>query len=98
MSGSTVPWLWSRGGPEGEDAIWRILGGWPHSRGTTGLNEERGSVVLAAIPIRARPSKSFDVDRDPLIAEVMKVVARIGPKEIKAIARFVANLKDSDDS
>src|SRR5205807_1404284 len=26
--GVAVPWLWSSGGRRGEDAVWKILGGW----------------------------------------------------------------------
>jgi hypothetical protein len=38
------------------------------------------------------------VDREQLLAEVMKTVARIGAKETKALARFVAGLKEPDES
>jgi hypothetical protein len=31
--GAVVPWIWSKGGRKGADALWKILGGWAHSRG-----------------------------------------------------------------
>jgi hypothetical protein len=93
-----VPYLWSKGGRRAEDAVRTILGGWPHSHGDKGLVELGGSVALASIPIKAQPPESFDVDRDPLIAHVKKTVSRIGAKQTKAIARFVAGLKERDES
>ncbi len=95
--GEVVPWVWSKGGQKGEDALWNILGGWAHSRGAAGAGAEKGVVALACIPIKAQPPQSFDVDRDPLIAEVAKTVARIGSEQTKVIAKFVAGLKKTDD-
>lgn len=95
--GIVVPWLWSRGGRKGADAIWKVVGSWAHSRAVEGLFDDKGCVALACIPIKAQPPESFDVDRDQLIAEVMKTIARIGAKETKAIAKFVAGLKETDE-
>ena len=95
--GVVVPYLSSKGGRKGEDAIWNILGGWPHSRGIEGILGVRGMVALACIPIKAQPPDSFDVDRDPLVAEVRKTFARIDANQIKAIASFVAGLKKSEE-
>jgi hypothetical protein len=96
--GVVVPYLWSKGGRKGEEAVWQILGGWPHSRAGEWLFSDRGAVALACIPIKAQPTEGFDVDREQLIAEVMKTIARIGAKETKAIAKYVAGLKESDES
>ena len=97
VCGVVVPYLWVKGGRKGADAVWTILGGWPHSRSGEGLFDERGMVALACFPIKAQPPESFDVDRDPLIAEVMKTIARIGVEETKAIVNFVASLKESEE-
>ena len=43
--GVVVPWLWSKGGRKGADAVWKILGGWPHSRSGEGVVKERGSIA-----------------------------------------------------
>jgi len=98
VSGIVVPWLWSKGGRKAEDALWKILEGWPHSRWNDRLFDERGMVALACISIKAQPSESFDVDREQLIDEVTKTVTRIGAEQTKAIAIFVAGLKVSDES
>jgi hypothetical protein len=95
--GVVVPSLWSKGGRKGEDAACQILGDRPHSRSGGGLIDDKGSVALACIPIKPQPPESFDVDRDQLIAEVMQTFARIGAKQTKAIARFVAGLKEPDE-
>ncbi len=97
VCGVVVPWLWSKGGRKGEDAIWKILGGWADSRAGEGLVNDKGTVALARIPIKAQPPESFDVDREPLIAEVMKTIARIGAEQTKAIASFVAGLNGSEE-
>jgi hypothetical protein len=97
VCGVVVPWLWVKGGRKGADAVWKILGGWPHSRSGEGLFDTKGCVALACIPIKPQPPDSFDVDREPLINEVMKTFARIGAKETKAIAKFVAGLKETDE-
>lgn len=97
-SGIVVPWVWSKGGRNGEEAVWNILGGWHHLPGREAMFAESGTVALARIPIKAQPPESFKVDRDPLIAEVIKTFARIGAEETEAIARFGAGLsKRSDD-
>ncbi len=62
------------------------------------MDDDKGTVVLACIPIKAQPPESFDVDRDQLLAEVMKTIARIGAEQTKAIASFAAGLKESDES
>jgi hypothetical protein len=97
VCGAVVPWLWSKGGRKGEDAIWKIIGGWAHSRGGEGLVDGSGTVALGCIPIKAQPPESFDVDREHLITEVMKTIARIGPDQTTAIASFVAGLKEPDE-
>jgi hypothetical protein len=97
VCGVVVPWLWSKGGRKAEDTISEILGGWSHSRGADGLVEFRGTIALACIPIKPQPLDSFDVDREPVIAEVAKTFARIGAKETKAIAKFVAGLKQPEE-
>lgn len=97
VCGLVVPWLWSKGGHKGADKIWNILGGWAHSRGE-GMDTDTGTVVLACIPIMPQPPESFDVDRDPLIAEVMKTITRIGVEETKAIAKIGAGSKEPDES
>ena len=58
---------------------------------------DKGSIALACIPIKAQPPESFDVDRDDLVAEVMKAIAPIGAEQTKAIAKFVAGLKESEE-
>jgi hypothetical protein len=88
--GVVEPYLWFRGGRKGAEAVWNILGSWPHSRAGS-------TVTLACIPIKAKLPDSFDVDRDPLIAEVVKTIARIGAEETKAIADFVAGLRESEE-
>lgn len=94
--GIVMPWLWSRGGHKAEQELSRILGDSAHSRGED-LGEESGLVALACIPIKAQPPESFDVDRDPLIADVIKTFARIGAEQTKAIASFVAGLDEPDE-
>ena len=74
----------------------KILGDRVHSRGVDGLAEGSGTVALAPVRIEASPPDSFDVDREPLIAGVMRSIAQIGSKETKAIAKFVAGLKDGE--
>jgi hypothetical protein len=98
VSGIVVPWLWSRGARRATDAIWDLLGGWPHSHGREGLSQESGTIDLSAIPVKAQPPESFDVDRDALIAEVVKVFARIGAKQVRAIAKLVASLREADEN
>jgi hypothetical protein len=95
--GVVVPWLWSRGSRKAEDAIWEILGGWPHSRAGGGLVDDKGMVALACIPIKSQPPESFDVDRDQLITEVIKTFARIGAEQTRAIASFVAKLNEPEE-
>jgi hypothetical protein len=97
VCGVVVPWIWSKGGRKGEDTVWNILGGWPYSRGGEGLVDEKGTVALARIPIKAEPPESFDVDREQLVAEVTEIIGRIGAKQVKAIAKFVAGLKAPDE-
>jgi hypothetical protein len=96
--GVVVPWLWSKGGRKGADAIWKTLGGWADSRAGDGLVEETGTVALARIPIKAQPPESFNVDGAELIAAVMKTITRIGADETKAIASLVAGLNEPDES
>jgi hypothetical protein len=93
VCGVVVPYLWSKGGRKGNDAVRKILGSWANPRVGEGLFDSRAPIALARIPIKAQPPESFDVDRDQLIAEVMKVIARIGAEETKKIANFVAGLK-----
>jgi hypothetical protein len=97
VCGVVVPWLWSKGGRKGADAVWKILGGWPHSRSGV-LVGDRSTVALACIQIKAQPPDNFDVDRDPLIAEVQTTFARVGAEQTKAIASFVAGLKKTDET
>jgi hypothetical protein len=98
VCGLVIPYLWTKGGRRGADTVWKILGGWTHSRGGEGLAHERGTVALACIPIKAQPPEGFDVDRAPLIKEVSQTIARIGPEQTRAIARFAAKLKEPDES
>jgi hypothetical protein len=98
VCGVVVPFLWLRGGRKAEDAVWKILDGWPHSRGGEGLVAGSGDVALACIPIKAQPTESLDVDREQLIAEVMKTIARIGAEQTKAIASFAAGPNEPDES
>jgi hypothetical protein len=88
--GIVEPYLWFQGGRKGADAVRNILGGWPSSRASS-------TVTLASIPIKAQPPESFEVDRDPLVAEVMKTIARIGVEETESIVNFVASLKKPDE-
>jgi hypothetical protein len=97
VCGLVVPCLWSKGGRHGADAVRVIMEGLADSRTGEGLVNSRGTIALACIPFKAQPPESFDVDRDPLIAEVMKIITRIGAKQTKAIAKFVAGLKESDE-
>jgi hypothetical protein len=98
VCGVVVPYLWSKGGRTAADGVWSILGGWADSRSGEGLVEEGASIALARIPIKPQPQDSFDVDRDQLIADVINPIARIGAKQAKAIASFVAGLTDSDEN
>ena len=95
--GLVVPSIWSKGGRRGADAVWEILDGKADSRAGEGLVEESGSVALGRIPIKTHPSQSFTVDREPLVTEAIKTITRLGIKQSKAIARFVAGLKDSEE-
>lgn len=97
VCGVVVPYLWVKGGRKGVDAVRTILGGRPHTHSSEWLFVTSGAVALACIPIKPQRPESFDVDRHHLIAEVMKIVARIGVKEIKAIAKFVAGLKEPEE-
>jgi hypothetical protein len=98
VCGIVMPWLWAKGGHKGEEAIRKILGGWADSRAGEGLVYDKGTIALARIPIKAQPPESFDVDRDNLITEVMKTIARIGAEQTTAIARFVTALKEPEES
>lgn len=95
--GVVVPWLWSKGGRKGEDALWQVVGGWAERRSGAGLVTDRGAVALACIPIKAQPPDSFNVDRDQLIAEVLGPIARIGSEQTTAIANSVSALKEPDE-
>jgi len=95
--GVVIPWLWSKGARRGADTVWEILDGKADSRAGEGLVQESGSVALARIPVKAQPPDSFEADRDPLVTEVMKTIARIGAKQTKAIAKFVAGLKEPEE-
>jgi hypothetical protein len=95
--GIVVPYLWSKDGIKGEDAVLHILGDLPNSRAGEWFFNGRGTVALACIPIKPQPPESFDVDGDELIAQVMKTITRIGAEEMKAIANFVADLKESEE-
>jgi hypothetical protein len=97
VSGVVIPWVWSKGGRKGADTVWEILDRKADSRAGEGLVEESASVALARIPIKAEPPETFNVDREPLIAEAVGTIARIGIKQAKAIAKFVAGLKETDD-
>ncbi len=99
VCGVVVPWLWSKGGLQAEDAFRKSLGDWSPSGSTNvQLGEERGCIYLACIPIKPLPPDSFEVDRELLIAEVKKTIQRIGPEQITAIASFVAGLNRADES
>lgn len=98
VCGVVVPYLWIKGGRKAAYSVRKILGGWAHSCGGEGVADDKGTVVLACIPIMAQPPESFDVDREKLIVEVMKIIARIGAEHTKAIASFTAGLKESDES
>jgi hypothetical protein len=62
------------------------------------VDDDSATVVLKCIPIKPQPPEGFCVDRDPLIEQVKKTVGRIGAKETKAIARFVAGLKEPEET
>lgn len=95
--GVVVPWVWSKGGRKGADKIWDILDGKADSRAGEGIIQESGTVALARIPINAQPMTSFKVDREPLVAAAIKTITRIGTRQAKAIAKFVASLKEPED-
>lgn len=95
--GVVVPYLWSTGGRRAADTAWDILGGRAYSRDGDGLIHSSGTITLACIHIKPQPPKSFEVDRDHLVAEVMKAISRIGAKETKAIAKYIAGLKETDE-
>jgi hypothetical protein len=97
VCGLVVASIWSRGARRGADAVWEILDGKADSRAGEGLVEESASVALARIPIKPQPPEGFDVAREPLIAQVAKTFARIGVKQTRAIAKFVAGLKESEE-
>jgi hypothetical protein len=98
VCGVVVPYIWSKGGRKGADAVWKILGGWADSRGGEGLVHEAGTVALARISVKSQPPEGFDVDREQLIIAVTRIIARIGAEETQAIARFVAGLNEPDES
>jgi hypothetical protein len=93
-----VPYVFIGGaGRRSAEAIWHILGGWPESVGDEGLLGYTNTVDLKCIPIKPDPPGSFDVDSELLVAEVAKTFARIGAKETKAIAEYVAGLKEAKE-
>ena len=98
VCGVVIPWLCVKGGRKGEDAVCRILDDWPHSRSGGGLVTDSGTVAFSCIPVIALPAGSFDVDRDPLITEVIAAFARINAEQTVAIANSVAGPKPQDDS
>jgi hypothetical protein len=98
VCGIVVPWLWVKGGRQSEDAVGQLLGGGAHALTDEELFNARGAVALACIPIKTEPPESFDVDREQLIAEVMKTIARIGAEQTTAIANLVAGLKEPGES
>ena len=97
VCGVVVPWLWVNGRRSGEDKVIGILGSGVHSRAGDGLTIHKGTLALACIPITPQPRHGFDVDRDPLIAEVMAAFARIGAEQTVAIANSGVGLKPHDD-
>jgi hypothetical protein len=96
--GVVVPWLASKGGRKGEEAVCEVLGGRVHSRSGEGVVQDSGTVALGCIPIKPEPPESFDVDRDPLIADVVKAFAQIGAREATAIAKFAAGLNEPEEA
>jgi hypothetical protein len=96
VCGVVVPYIWLKGGRKAADAVSTILSGWSLSRAGEGLVDDNGAVALARIPIKPQPTESFNVESDRLVDEVARTVARIGTKQMKAIAKFVAGLKKSD--
>jgi hypothetical protein len=98
VCGLIVPYLYLRGARNRADAIWNTLGTAPHPCAGAGLVEDNRIFILASIPIMARPTDGFDADRDPLIAEVMKTIARIGAEQTRAIASIAAGLKEPDET
>jgi hypothetical protein len=97
VCGVAVPWISTSGGRKTADEVWKILGGWAHSRRGGGLVDDSGMIALACIPIKPEPAGSLDVDRDQLIAEVIKTFARIGAEQTTAIARLVAGHSEPDE-
>jgi hypothetical protein len=98
VCGLVMPYLWLKDRHRGADAAWKTLRGWPDSHAGVGLVEDHRTVVLACIPIKAQPPGSFDVDREPLITEVMKTIAQIGAEQAQGIASVAAGLKEPDES
>ena len=92
VCGVVVPWLWSQGGRKAADMARTILSGRIDVRAGEGVFDGDNAVALALVPIRPQPPDSFDVDREELLGEVMKVFARIGRKEAQAIAKMVVGL------
>lgn len=97
VCGIAVPWIWSKGGRKAADEIWKILGGWAHSRKGGGIVEESATIALGCIPVSMLPEGNFEADRDQLVADVVKIVSRIGAAETTAIAAFVAGLNEPDE-
>jgi hypothetical protein len=96
--GVVVPWIWTKGGRNGADVVWKVVGKWADSRAGGGLVIENGSVALALILIRAQPPESFEVESEPLVAELMRTITRLGAKQTNDIAKFVAGLGEGDEA
>ena len=94
--GVLVPYVWCKGSHKAEEAVDKVLGTRETSRWRDRLLIDRGTTPLACIAVRANPPDGFDVDRDQLVSEVMTSVSRIGVPETRAIAAFVAGLKESE--
>jgi hypothetical protein len=89
-----IPWLYGRGGREWEDLAMRTLGKKRvHSHAGDGLVADRGTVALACVPLLSEGLQGFDVDRDPLVANVVACFTAIGAKDVVAMARPI----DEDD-
>jgi hypothetical protein len=88
-----VPWIWCRGGRHAGDEVIRILGQGIKPR-SGDLQLDPGTVALARIPIPiAEGPQAFEVDRDPLVAQVYQAFEALNASKLKKIASLSIRFK-----
>jgi hypothetical protein len=87
-------WLYGRGGRAWEALATKTLGKHVQSWSDVGFDANRGTIVLASIPILPSDLQGFDVDRDSLVEKVVDCFKAIKATDFTALARPVGGDED----